>query len=119
MDSDDEYGSSGPNDDKDSYIDDWYEEGKNEGQIKNKNKGKKEPTEESEDEEESEDKESSDQKDSDSQEEADSDQDDLVNGHEYEEQLQQQRREAARMDPKRKPKLRGMDPMYDGKADIK
>jgi len=83
MDSDDDYGSSGPNDDKDSYIDDWYEEGKNECQLKNKNKGKKEPTEESE--EESEDKESSDQKDSDSQEEADSDQDDLVNGHEYEE----------------------------------
>ena len=84
MDSDDEYGSSGPNDDKDSYIDDWYEEGKNDGQARNKNKGKKEPTEESEDEE-SEDKESSDQKDSDSQEEMSSDQDDLVNGHEYEE----------------------------------
>ena len=25
MDSDDDYGSSGPNDDRDSYIDDWYD----------------------------------------------------------------------------------------------
>jgi hypothetical protein len=33
----DEYGSSGPNDDKDSFIDDWYDETKDD-QNQNKKK---------------------------------------------------------------------------------